>query len=78
MKAIPQDKCLHVIAGAMVFAVMHAVPQSFGPAWAFGFAMVAAAGVAKEVLDHFTGGDVSAWDVLATCIGGALALACHF
>jgi hypothetical protein len=70
MKAIPQDKCLHVILGVLIFAIGHLVN------WQVGIALVAVAGIVKEVLDHFTGGDVSVWDVVATLTGGLIGLVC--
>ncbi|MFM0391192.1 hypothetical protein [Paraburkholderia phytofirmans] len=70
MKAIPQDKCLHVILGVLIFAVADLVN------WQVGIALVAVAGILKEVLDHFTGGDVSVWDVVATLTGGLIGLVC--
>ncbi|WP_132375421.1 hypothetical protein [Paraburkholderia sp. BL9I2N2] len=70
MRAIPQDKCLHVIAGVVVFAIAHFAT------WQVGIAAVLVAGIAKELLDHFTGGDVSVWDVAATLSGGLLGLLC--
>lgn len=71
MRAIPQDKCLHVIAGVVVYAVAHLTT------WQIGIAVVLLAAIAKETFDHFTGGDVSAWDLLATLMGGLLGLACY-
>ncbi|REG58953.1 hypothetical protein B0G80_1678 [Paraburkholderia sp. BL6669N2] len=70
MEAIPQDKCLHVIFGMLIFAIGHFVT------WQVGIACVAAVGILKEVLDHFTGGDVSVWDVIATLTGGLIGLVC--
>ncbi|MFM0256111.1 hypothetical protein [Paraburkholderia sediminicola] len=70
MSAIPQDKCLHVIAGVLIFGVAHFLT------WQIGIAAVLIAGIAKETVDHFTGGDVSVWDVVATATGGLLGLAC--
>jgi hypothetical protein len=69
-RAIPQDKCLHVIAGVVIFAIAHFV------SWQVGMAAVLVIGIAKEILDHFTGGDVSVWDVVATVAGGLLGLLC--
>lgn len=71
LRAVPQDKCLHVIAGVAVFAVAHLAT------WQIGIAVVLLVGIAKETLDHFTGGDVSVWDVVATLLGGGLGLVCH-
>lgn len=72
MKAIPQDKCLHVIAGVLIFGAAHFLT------WQIGIAAVLIAGIAKETLDHFTGGDVSVRDVAATLAGGLLGLLCFF
>lgn len=70
MSAIPQDKCLHIIAGVFIFGVAHFVT------WQIGIAAVLVAAISKETLDHFTGGDVSVWDVVATATGGLLGFAC--
>ena len=69
-RAIPQDKCLHIIAGVVIFAAVHFV------SWQVGMAAVLLIGIAKEIFDHFTGGDVSVWDVVATFVGGLLGLLC--
>lgn len=67
MTSIPLDKQLHFFAGMAVCAM--AAP--FGLDVAFMAALVAAVG--KEVYDHFFGGTVDAYDVLATALGaGAL------
>lgn len=70
IRAIPQDRCLHIIAGMFIFAAMHFVT------WQLAVAAVVLAGILKELVDHFTGGDVSAWDVAATLSGGLLGLLC--
>ncbi|WP_041758318.1 hypothetical protein [Paraburkholderia phytofirmans] len=70
MKAIPQDKCLHVILGMLIFAIGHFVT------WQVGIACVVVGGILKELIDHFTGGDVSAWDAVATLTGGLIGLVC--
>jgi hypothetical protein len=70
LRTVPQDKCLHVIAGVLIFGAAHFIT------WQAGIAAVLVGGVAKETLDHFTGGDVSIWDVVATTSGGALGLLC--
>jgi hypothetical protein len=70
MSLLPHDKCLHVIAGILIFAITHFA------GWQIGLASVVTAGLAKEILDLLTGGDVSAWDVAATLIGGLLGLVC--
>lgn len=70
MKAIPQDKCLHVILGVLIFAIAHFAT------WQIGIALVVLGGVLKELIDHFTGGDVSVWDVVATLTGGLIGLVC--
>lgn len=67
---IPQDKCLHALAGVLIFGVAHFIT------WQIGLVAVLLAGIAKETLDHFTGGDVSVWDVVATVSGGLLGLLC--
>lgn len=70
LRTVPQDKCLHALVGVLIFSVAHSV------SWQVGIATVLVAGVAKELLDHFTGGDVSVWDVAATLSGGMLGLLC--
>jgi hypothetical protein len=70
MSAIPQDKCLHFIVGVLVFAAVHFVT------WQLAIAAVVLAAILKELLDHFTAGDVSVWDLAATLSGGLLGLLC--
>jgi hypothetical protein len=70
MQVIPHDKCLHVIAGMLIFAATHFA------AWWIGMAVVVLVGFLKELLDHFTEGDVSVWDVVATIAGGLVGLLC--
>jgi hypothetical protein len=70
MRTMPQDKCLHIIAGVVIFAMAHFVT------WQVGIAAVLLVGIAKELLDYITGGDVSVWDVAATFTGGLLGLLC--
>ena len=68
MISIPSDKIFHGLAGAVIAAAAF----FFG----VGLALVAvlAAGIAKEIYDHFTGGTVDFWDVFATCWGGSVML----
>lgn len=79
MRAVPQDKCLHVIAGVIVFALANLlVPISderMRPL--IGCAVVAVVGALKEITDRFDGGDSSIYDWSATCVGGLLGLACE-
>jgi hypothetical protein len=71
---LPQDKCVHALAGALIFAIVHLPSVSFGlSAWTAPAAVVIAA-AAKEVLDAATGGDPSIVDCLATIVGGAITL----
>ncbi|MFM0407445.1 hypothetical protein [Paraburkholderia dipogonis] len=70
MNAIPQDKCLHFIVGVLVFAAVHFVT------WQLAIAAVVLAAILKELLDHFTSGDVSVWDLAATLSGGLFGLLC--
>lgn len=70
-RLIPHDKALHLVAGASIFGVAHLV------SWQIGIATAIAAGIIKEVLDHFTGGDVSVWDVIATVGGACIGLLCY-
>jgi hypothetical protein len=69
-RAIPQDKCLHIIAGVLIFGIAHVV------CWQVGIAAALLIGIAKEIFDHFTSGDASVWDVIATVAGGLLGLLC--
>jgi hypothetical protein len=72
--ALPQDKCIHALAGALIFAIAHILSLWFGmPSWVAPPA-VGIAGTAKEALDSVTGGDPSIFDLLATISGGAIAL----
>ena len=59
--SIPPDKQLHFFAGMAVCAM-------FAP---FGLDAACIAAVGKEVYDHFFGGTVDAYDVLATVLGAA-------
>jgi hypothetical protein len=70
LRTVPQDKCLHALAGVLIFSAAHFI------SWQVGIAAVLVAAIAKELLDHLTGGDVSAWDVAATLSGGLLGLLC--
>jgi VanZ family protein len=70
MRVIPHDKCLHVIVGVLIFGAAHFMT------WQLGLVAALLAGIAKETLDHFTGGDVSVWDAVATLAGGVLGLVC--
>ncbi|RQQ19737.1 hypothetical protein DF107_18215 [Burkholderia stagnalis] len=70
-RAVPYDKCLHVIAGVLIFAAVHFID------WRAAVAAAALAGIGKEVFDHFTGGDVSLGDIAATCCGGLLGMCCY-
>lgn len=70
MQALPHDKCLHIIAGILVFAATHFAGLQIA------LTAVVSAAIAKELVDHFVGGDVSIWDVVATVAGGLLGLLC--
>lgn len=65
------DKLIHAAAGALVSAGAFGLTHS--PVLAFLAGLVA--GLAKEVYDHYFGGDVDEWDVVATAAPGALILA---
>jgi hypothetical protein len=69
-RIVPHDKSLHIIAGLLIFSVAHFI------SWQVGLATVIVAGLAKEGIDHLSGGDVSGWDVVATGVGGLLGLLC--
>lgn len=70
MSEIPQDKCLHALAGVLIFGAAHFAT------WQVGIAAALIIGIVKEIFDHFTGGDVSVWDVVATLAGGLLGMLC--
>ncbi|MFM0326075.1 hypothetical protein [Caballeronia glebae] len=70
LAVLPQDECVHALAGVLIFGAVHFV------SWQAGIAAVVAAGIVKEVVDHFTDGDVSVWDVVATVTGGLLGVLC--
>jgi hypothetical protein len=70
LRTVPQDKCLHALAGVLIFGAAHFI------SWQVGIAVVLIAGIAKELFDYLTGGDVSVRDVAATLSGGLLGLLC--
>jgi len=67
---LPHDKCLHFIAGVLVFVLVHGLTGSSV------VALLAAliTGAVKEGYDYITGGDVSLQDAVAT-ITGAMTVA---
>lgn len=71
LRTIPQDKCLHALAGVFVFSAFHFGNRSVG------ISSVVVAASPKEVVDHFTDGDVSIWEVTATIVGGLLGFLCN-
>lgn len=77
MSAIPQDKCLHVIAGMIIFALSQLLYRAglHDLTIVVSFALVALVGALKELADHFDGGDCSIYDWLATCVGGLIGVA---
>jgi glucose-6-phosphate-specific signal transduction histidine kinase len=70
MRAVPQVKCLHVIA-ASSFSERRTL---YRRKW--GLAAVVGAGILNATLDHFDRGDESIWDVFATVTGGLPGLRC--
>lgn len=74
LAALPQDKCVHALAGALLYAIAHTVCGYAGVSGWFAVAIVCVAALAKEALDATIGGDVSAFDVLSTLAGGAIGL----
>lgn len=71
---LAQDKANHVIYGAVLSIISTALIQLVLPVPVPLLAVGSAAviGVAKEVLDKYTGGDPSVNDALATTFGGVL------
>ena len=69
-QAFPHDKCLHFIAGLLVFAVAHF--------WLGFYALyiVITVACAKEVYDARHKGDQSNNDILATISGGIAGYVC--
>jgi len=72
---LAQDKANHALYGVL-WGLLGAWLAPTLPALALTSAMgavaqAALAGVLKEVVDHFTGGDVDPLDAIATAAGGA-------
>lgn len=70
---IPQDKCLHIIVGVMIFAITNLLLGS-----AVAMAVVTVVAAAKEVYDYFNKDKHTpdVFDFLATVAGGLLGLIC--
>ena len=68
MLNLSADKCLHLIGGAGITAIV-ALWRVAAP-WAAVVAVIA--GVLKEVYDYYNGGCVEGGDALATAAGGLL------
>lgn len=64
--SIAPDKEMHMLAGMSIMAGSDLLHLKHGMEY------VVAAGIGKEVFDHFSGGDVDIKDTLATVIGGLL------
>ena len=64
---IPHDKCLHFIAGVLIFAVFNFIHP------AFGMVAVTFAAIAKEIYDRNTTG-FSVKDIAFTVAGGLIGL----
>lgn len=65
LRAIPQDKLLHFIAGAGITAVVAVVRPLALVAWVVGVG----AGIGKELYDWRKWGKLDTWDAVATAIG---------
>ncbi len=65
--SLPLDKKAHMWAGLAVYLAVHLF---FGPTWAIVAVVVAAIG--KEIYDHFFGGTVDEYDIVATLTGGVV------
>lgn len=65
---IAKDKLGH-IAGGVAFGLA-TLPA---PLW-WAVLVVVVVAIGKEIYDHFFGGTVEAWDVMATCAGGGLVI----
>jgi len=66
------DKVLHFIAGFLVYSITHVIGIYINIVLSPLFIMliVLFMGIAKEIFDQFTQGDVEVADVVATVIGG--------
>lgn len=70
---LPLDKCYHVIAGILIFAVCH----FFIGYWSM--LVVLSIAVIKEVYDKHSGKGTPEWqDIMFTVVGGLLGLVCNF
>lgn len=70
VKLFPHDKCLHFIAGVVVFACAH---FSMG---ADALYVVCGIAAAKEAIDAGRHGDSSSLDIFATMAGGIVGYLC--
>jgi len=70
------DKVLHFISGFLIYSVTHAlavyIDIVFSPLVIM--LIVLLIGIAKEIFDKFTHGDVEVADVVATVVGGFFGL----
>lgn len=70
VKLLPHDKCLHFIAGVVIFACAH---FSMGQDALY---VVCAIAAAKEAIDAGRHGDASNLDIFATMTGGIVGYLC--
>ena len=70
------DKVLHFIAGFLIYCIAHAIGFYINIALSPLVIMfiVLFIGIAKEIFDKFTHGDVEVADVVATVVGGFFGL----
>ncbi len=69
-QALPHDKCLHFIAGVLIFAAFHFQLGTYA------MYVVLGLGSAKEVYDASRNGDASKGDIFATVAGGIAGYIC--
>jgi len=70
VKLFPHDKCLHFIAGVVIFACAHFSLH------ADALYVVLALASAKELYDSSHRGDSSKYDIFATVAGGIIGYLC--
>ncbi len=70
---IPQDKLLHCLGGVVIFAALHLLIMPW-----LSLVVIALAAVLKEFYDwrNPSAHTADVWDIVATLIGGLLALIC--
>lgn len=73
--AIPKDKILHAVAGALIGIVTSATGAllaGYLPGVATGSCLAVVAGVGKELYDRKRGGTVDSMDAVATGVAGVI------